>query len=157
MTSMPTRAPEATVDGGRCDATVNHHCLSPARTATDRWPAAWSYARLLQELPSFRASDDFLLSLGRAGGPCDCGSRDDERASLGTEAAGRPFVGQFIAHDITADRSALASHVDPARLLVGEVLVGLLDLDERLVRFAPPDWRAPVRLAELLSWSEGMA
>ena len=35
---------------------------------------------------------------------------------MGTEAAGWPFFGQFVAHDITADRSALQLHVDPARL-----------------------------------------
>jgi len=57
-----------------------------------------------------------LYALGRAGGLCDCGDEDDGEASLGTEAAGWPFFGQFVAHDITADRSALQSHVDPARL-----------------------------------------
>jgi hypothetical protein len=57
-----------------------------------------------------------LYALGRAGGLCDCGDAEDDEASLGTEAAGWPFFGQFVAHDITADRSALQSHVDPARL-----------------------------------------
>jgi NAD(P)-dependent dehydrogenase (short-subunit alcohol dehydrogenase family) len=36
--------------------------------------------------------------------------------SAALEAAGWPFFGQCVAHDITADRSALQSHVDPARL-----------------------------------------
>ena len=40
----------------------------------------------------------------------------DTDASLGSEAAGWPFFGQFVAHDITADRSALRSHLDPAQL-----------------------------------------
>ncbi len=57
-----------------------------------------------------------MYALGRAGGLCDCGDAEDDEASLGTEAAGWPFFGQFVAHDITADRSALQSHVDPARL-----------------------------------------
>ena len=38
------------------------------------------------------------------------------QASLGTVAAGWPFFGQFIAHDITADRSALRTHVEASRL-----------------------------------------
>src|SRR5262249_42776456 len=35
---------------------------------------------------------------------------------LGTAAAGWPIFGQFVAHDITADRSAIQSHVDPTQL-----------------------------------------
>jgi heme peroxidase len=71
---------------------------------------------MFPELPSFAADEAFLLALGRAGGLCDCGSGADEESSLGTESAGWPFFGQFIAHDITADRSALQSHVDPTSL-----------------------------------------
>ena len=52
----------------------------------------------------------------RANGLCDCGTTEDDAASLGQEAAGWPFFGQFVAHDITADRSALQSHADPSRL-----------------------------------------
>jgi hypothetical protein len=57
-----------------------------------------------------------LYALGRAGGLCDCGTSEDDAASLGSEAAGWPFFGQFIAHDITADRSALRAHLDPSQL-----------------------------------------
>jgi hypothetical protein len=75
-----------------------------------------SYARLFPDLPSFTADESFLYALGRAGGLCDCGTDEDDAASLGSEAAGWPFFGQFIAHDITADRSALAAHRDPSQL-----------------------------------------
>src|SRR3989441_5488312 len=93
------------------------HCLSPARArAPDAAVTSSSYARLLPDLPAFTADEAFLYALGRAGGLCDCGDEEDGEASLGTEAAGWPFFGQFVAHDITADRSALQSHVDPARL-----------------------------------------
>jgi Animal haem peroxidase len=74
------------------------------------------YARLFPDLPSFTADDQFLYALGRAGGLCDCRDEDDSASALGTEAAGWPFFGQFVAHDITADRSALGSPVDPSRL-----------------------------------------
>ena len=93
------------------------HCLSPARAReADAAVTSSSYARLFPDLPAFTADEAFLYALGRAGGLCDCGDEDDGEASLGTEAAGWPFFGQFVAHDITADRSALQSHVDPARL-----------------------------------------
>jgi hypothetical protein len=94
------------------------HCLSPARARPriDAPIAPTSYARLFPELPAFRADDEFLFALGRAGGLCDCGDSGDDDASLGSEAAGWPFFGQFIAHDITADRSAPQSSVDPSRL-----------------------------------------
>src|SRR5262245_55486378 len=94
------------------------HCLCPSRVggraATSVGPA--SYGRMFPDLPTFSADDAFLYALGRVGGLCDCGADADADASLGTEAAGWPFFGQFVAHDITADRSTLRSHVDPARL-----------------------------------------
>src|SRR5258708_12147696 len=93
------------------------HCLSPARArAPDAAVTSSSYARLFPDLPAFTADEASLYALGRAGGLCDCGDEEDGEASLGTEAAGWPFFGQFVAHDITADRSALQSHVDPTRL-----------------------------------------
>ena len=92
------------------------HCLAPARSGADQRIGPSSYARLFRDLPTFTADQEFLYALGRAGGLCDCGDTGDTEASLGSEAAGWPFFGQFIAHDITADRSALQAHVDPARL-----------------------------------------
>ena len=94
------------------------HCLSPSRVGRQVRAsiASTSYARMFPELPSFETDEKFLFALGRKGGLCDCGSGEDDEASLGTEAAGWPFFGQFIAHDITADRSALRPHVDPSRL-----------------------------------------
>ena len=93
------------------------HCLAPTRTSTrTEAPRSTSYARLFPELPSFSADESFLFTLGRSGGLCDCGTGEDDPGSLGSDAAGWPFLGQFVAHDITADRSALLAHVDPSRL-----------------------------------------
>lgn len=75
-----------------------------------------SYARMFPELPSFRAEEQFLHGLGRAGGLCDCGDADDFPNSLGDTAAGWPIFGQFVAHDITADRSALRSRTNAKEL-----------------------------------------
>jgi len=71
---------------------------------------------MFPELPSFSADEAFLFALGRAGGLCDCQTEEDDDGSLGSEAAGWPFFGQFIAHDITADRSTIRHHVDAAAL-----------------------------------------
>ncbi len=94
------------------------HCLSPARAAVpiDAPLGPANYGRMLPDLPSFDADEQFLHALGRAGGLCDCGDVDDSPDSLGDTAAGWPIFGQFVAHDITADRSTLRSHADTAEL-----------------------------------------
>ncbi len=75
-----------------------------------------TYARMFPELPSFRADEQFLHALGRAGGICDCGDVADALDSLGDGAAGWPIFGQFVAHDITADRSVLRSQTNTSEL-----------------------------------------
>jgi hypothetical protein len=105
----------------------SHSCLAPLRTGTSvaaadqpltidapRQPQA--YARLFPELPALEIGEELLQALGRQGGVCDAapfaeGGTDDARG-----AAGWPFFGQFVAHDITADRSALVHHADVAAL-----------------------------------------
>jgi len=93
---------------------VRSHCLSPtrARVAIDAPFVPTPYARMFPELPAFQADEQFLHALGCAGGVCDCGDIDDSPDSLGDSAAGWPIFGQFVAHDITADRSVLRSHAD---------------------------------------------
>jgi hypothetical protein len=97
---------------------IHPHCLSPARArrSIDGPTSPTSYGRLFPELPSFTAAQELLFALGREGGLCDCGDSVDEPASLGSVAAGWPFFGQFVAHDITADRSPPVAHADVARL-----------------------------------------
>ena len=61
------------------------------------------------ELPPLEVDEDALLALGVAGGICDGGT-----ACVDAEgASGWPLFGQFVAHDITADRSPLALRADP--------------------------------------------
>jgi hypothetical protein len=82
--------------------------LAPARSVDAPVDgAAGRYERLFPELPALAGEDDALLALGAAGSVCD----GDESCTDAIEtAAGWPLFGQFIAHDITADRSALTSH-----------------------------------------------
>lgn len=100
------------------NVSVRSHCLSPARTkvAIDAPLVPTAYARMFPELPSFEADEQFLRALGREGGICDCGDVGDSPESLGDTAAGWPIFGQFVAHDITADRSILRSHAKTAEL-----------------------------------------
>jgi hypothetical protein len=97
---------------------VRNHCLSPARAkvATDAPLGPMAYGRMFPELPTFEADEQFLHALGRSGGLCDCGDADDSSDSSGNTPAGWPIFGQFVAHDITADRSILRSHTNIAQL-----------------------------------------
>jgi len=97
---------------------LRKHCMSAtrARVAIDAPLDSTTYARMFPELPSFQADEQFLHALGRVGGICDCGDTDDSPDHLGNTAAGWPILGQFVAHDITADRSVLRSHTNTAEL-----------------------------------------
>jgi heme peroxidase len=97
---------------------VRNHCLSPSRAhlSVDAPTASQRYGRMFPQVAPFTSDEAFLLALGRAGGVCDCGDDADTPQSDARVAAGWPIFGQFVAHDITADRSALHIHVDPSRL-----------------------------------------
>ena len=96
----------------------HHHCLSRARAQQpiDAPISPAMYGRLFPDLPSFSAEQELLFAMGRAGGLCDCGDEADEPPSLGSVAAGWPFFGQFVAHDITADRSPPQPRADLPQL-----------------------------------------
>jgi hypothetical protein len=68
------------------------------------------YGRMFPNLPGLTVNEDFLLALGRASSPMDAataGNVDRDNARI---PAAWAFFGQFIAHDITADRSLLLHH-----------------------------------------------
>jgi hypothetical protein len=71
---------------------------------------------MFPSLPRFTADEAFLYALGRQGGICDCGDERDDPASDADGAAGWPIFGQFIAHDITADRSTPGPQKDVQQL-----------------------------------------
>jgi hypothetical protein len=92
------------------------HCLAPDRVV-DAPIYGGRYGRMFGDLPPFSADERFLHMIGSAGGACDA---SDAAAEVGSDdatvAAGWPFFGQFIAHDITADRSPLRSHAEEGAL-----------------------------------------
>jgi hypothetical protein len=69
--------------------------------------AGGRYGRMF-DLPALECEEAVLLRMGAAGGFCDGGDGDDESRV----EAGWPFFGQYVAHDLTADRSPLRTHAD---------------------------------------------
>jgi hypothetical protein len=93
-------------------ATARDQCLAPERRADP--VSGGRYRRLFEGLPALDAEEQALHALGVAGGPLDDASAD--ATTDATVAAGWPFFGQFIAHDITADRSPIGHRSDPAQI-----------------------------------------
>jgi heme peroxidase len=76
------------------------------------------YGRMFPGLDPLDTDPRLLMRAGGSGGICDAAAdldrlRDGDDA---TEAAGWPFFGQLIAHDITADRSLIDSGTEPEAL-----------------------------------------
>jgi hypothetical protein len=91
------------------------HCLAPDRVV-DAPIYGGRYGRMFGDLPPFSADEGFLHIIGSAGGLCDASNPVDAANDDSTVAAGWPFLGQFVAHDITADRSPLRSHTEEGQL-----------------------------------------
>ncbi len=90
-------------------STLAHgHCLGPGRRIGAPVHTG-QYCRLFPELPPLAVDEARLQALGLAGGPCDGTQEADQEAGV---AAGWPHFGQFVAHDITADRSPLTHRAD---------------------------------------------
>ena len=89
------------------------HCLAPGRV--DAPTSGGRYRAMFPDLPALVADEAALHALGRPGGPCDLGS-DYGDDTDGDAAAVWPFFGQFVAHDITADRSPVTHRGDPDRV-----------------------------------------
>jgi hypothetical protein len=91
------------------------HCLAPERAGAPVYGGR--YRRLFPHLPALEVDEESLHALGRPGGPCDVGvDFADDAGADATPAAVWPFFGQFVAHDITADRSPLGHRADPDQI-----------------------------------------
>jgi len=90
-----------------------HSCvISPHLKDSISFGEDSKYGQLFPNLPALEAADTALVELGRSGAILDAISTDpdDAASDSSTTPAAWPFFGQFIAHDITADRSLLAHH-----------------------------------------------
>jgi hypothetical protein len=89
---------------------VRDHCLAPERVDAPVGDGG-RYGRMF-DLPALDADERLLHRLGSTGGFCDGGDCEGDAQV----EAGWPFFGQFIAHNLTADRSPLRAHSDLAAL-----------------------------------------
>jgi hypothetical protein len=103
----PDRGPTPGVSYHRATAVPAHdHCLAPERVGAPLGEGS-RYGRMF-DLPALEVDEALLHQIGAVGGFSDAGdSHGDARAE-----AGRPFFGQYVAHDLTADRSPLRAHAD---------------------------------------------
>ncbi len=95
------------------DHVVRDHCLAPERVDAPIYGGR--YRALFPDLPGLRVDEEALHALGRPGGPCDVGVDFGDDADSAV-AAVWPFFGQFVAHDITADRSPLTHRLEPGQI-----------------------------------------
>ncbi len=105
MRSPPASATHPPETGGK-------GCLAPYRIDA---PAdkIGRYGRMF-DLPALVADETVLQRIGASGGFCDDSAEEVAAVRAGDAdiEAGWPFFGQFVAHDLTADRSPLARHAE---------------------------------------------
>jgi hypothetical protein len=89
---------------------LRDHCLAPERVDAPLGDGG-RYGRMF-DLPALQVDETILHRVGASGGFCDGGDCKDESQV----EAGWPFFGQYVAHDLTADRSPLRAHADLATL-----------------------------------------
>jgi Animal haem peroxidase len=98
----------------------SHSCvLAPHLKQELSSGAVGKYGQMFPDLPSPQADEEALLALGRSGAAMDIAlgpNADGPRTDNPRIAAGWPLFGQFIAHDITADRSLLQHHANVREL-----------------------------------------
>jgi hypothetical protein len=86
------------------------YCLAPERVDAPLGEGG-RYGRMF-DLPALEADEALLHRIGAAGGFCDGGDCEGDA----NVEAGWPLFGQYVAHDLTADRSPLRAHADLAGL-----------------------------------------
>ncbi|HYO35965.1 MAG TPA: peroxidase family protein [Geodermatophilus sp.] len=86
------------------------HCLAPGREADP----VGGYGRMFDRLPALTAGEAFFAEQGTAAvrGTSSLFRHDEDAQAADDDlpAAGWPVFAQFLAHDLTADRSGLTSH-----------------------------------------------
>lgn len=120
MASRDSRDRLLMMTSGRPTARGVHYpgsgqCLDPSRSAG----RAAGYGRMFPDLDGLPVEYEVLAAAGQPGGICaPAAVVGDSAGGPGdaAQAAGWPFFAQIIAHDITADRSAVGPHADTAEL-----------------------------------------
>lgn len=104
----------------RPQAPGTHSCvLAPHLKQDLSGGAEGKYGQMFRNLPCPEADEAALLALGRSGAVMDIAPgphADGPQTDNPRISAGWPLFGQFIAHDITADRSLLQHHASVGQL-----------------------------------------
>lgn len=88
-----------------------HSCVLNPAIKTTLSTSSGKYGRMFPHLTAQASEETALLALGRPGAPMDLAADVNDPATDNPRIpAGWPIYGQFIAHDITADRSLLQHH-----------------------------------------------
>lgn len=90
-----------------------HSCvISPRFKGTLSHASGGKYGRMFPNLAPLKIDDSMLQALGRSGSSMDlpAAAFADPASDNGRIPAGFPFLGQFVAHDITRDPSMLHQH-----------------------------------------------
>jgi hypothetical protein len=99
---------------------TTHSCvLAPGVKQPLSTGVSGKYSRMFPHLHSLQATETAILALGKAGASMDAGAElesDELDKDNPRIPAGFPIFGQFIAHDITADRSLLQHHARTGQL-----------------------------------------
>jgi hypothetical protein len=112
LLNRPGRRPQARdvhVAPDRCPAGLSRSADNPAA----------GYGRMFPDLDGLRADVRALAAAGQPGGVCApaaVAGGSSNGSDDGAQAAGWPFFGQMVAHDITADRSPVGPQADLAEL-----------------------------------------
>ncbi|MDQ2888407.1 MAG: heme peroxidase family protein [Chloroflexota bacterium] len=93
---------------------AQHSCvISPHLKDALSQAKAGKYGRMFPTLPAPECDEAIMLMLGRSGSYMDADAESQEQQAASDNLripAGFTFIGQFVAHDITADRSLLQHH-----------------------------------------------
>ncbi|HEV2660990.1 MAG TPA: heme peroxidase family protein [Ktedonobacteraceae bacterium] len=93
---------------------AQHSCvISPHLKDALSQAKAGKYGRMFPNLPAPECDEAIMLMLGRSGSYMDANAESPEQQTASDNPripAGFTFIGQFVAHDITADRSLLQHH-----------------------------------------------
>ncbi|HEX9245658.1 MAG TPA: heme peroxidase family protein [bacterium] len=90
-----------------------HSCvISPQFKGALAHVSGGKYGRMFSNLPALEIDENIVRALGRSGSGMDlpAGAFEDPESDNPRIPAGFPFLGQFIAHDITRDPSLLHHH-----------------------------------------------
>ena len=93
-------------------------CVIAPHLKEDLGRLTGKYGRMFPDVPPLVCTPDELITIGQAGAVMDAIQDDDDLASGDNPCipAGWPIFGQFIAHNITADRSLLQLHANVGEL-----------------------------------------